>query len=297
MFDKPLVTYLLFSYNQEEYIEESVLSALDQTYEPLEIIISDDFSNDRTYKIIRNIVSKYKGSHQVIINRNNNNLGIIKHLNSITPMIRGELIVGAAGDDISEKNRVEKIVKEYINSSKKIQYFCSCAKTIDANGCEGDIIFSPGAKNIHSKYLAGLSPHPIGIGATQAWTSKLSLHFTPLRSAIFGEDQILGFRGILLGGALQINEPLIKYRVGSGVSTQKNNFQLIRYYKNKTNTIQMYWQRVLDSRKCKQKILAAVIFTKIFLLVSTLPMSPIISLIYKSKEILLFISFILKNKS
>lgn len=39
---KPLVTFALFAYNQEKFIKEAVEAVFAQTYQPLEIIISDD---------------------------------------------------------------------------------------------------------------------------------------------------------------------------------------------------------------------------------------------------------------
>lgn len=33
--DRPLITFALFAYNQEQYIEEAVQGALSQTYSPL----------------------------------------------------------------------------------------------------------------------------------------------------------------------------------------------------------------------------------------------------------------------
>lgn len=47
--DHPLVTFALLAYSQEKYIREAVEGAFAQTYEPLEIILSDDCSSDRTY--------------------------------------------------------------------------------------------------------------------------------------------------------------------------------------------------------------------------------------------------------
>jgi hypothetical protein len=47
--ERPFVTFALFVYNQEKYIREAVEGAFSQTYEPLEIILSDDCSTDRTF--------------------------------------------------------------------------------------------------------------------------------------------------------------------------------------------------------------------------------------------------------
>ena len=51
--DKPLITFLLVSYNQEAYIREAIEGALAQTYSPLEIVISDDCSSDATFSLIK----------------------------------------------------------------------------------------------------------------------------------------------------------------------------------------------------------------------------------------------------
>lgn len=61
--DRPLVTFALFAYNQEDYVREAVQDAFAQTYEPLEIILSDDCSSDRTYQIMHEMAVAYRGPH------------------------------------------------------------------------------------------------------------------------------------------------------------------------------------------------------------------------------------------
>lgn len=49
----PLVTFAVIVYNQECFIEEAIEGVFTQIYyHPLEIILSDDCSNDHTYQII-----------------------------------------------------------------------------------------------------------------------------------------------------------------------------------------------------------------------------------------------------
>ena len=56
---KPLLTFALAALNQERFIREAVEAAFAQTYSPLEIILSDDCSDDRTFDIIREMAAAY----------------------------------------------------------------------------------------------------------------------------------------------------------------------------------------------------------------------------------------------
>ena len=65
--DRPLVTFALFAYNQEKYIREAVEGTFSQTYEPLEIILSDDCSSDRTFEIMEEMAATYDGPHATLL--------------------------------------------------------------------------------------------------------------------------------------------------------------------------------------------------------------------------------------
>ena len=65
--ERPLVTFALFAYNQEQFIREAVEGAFAQTYEPLEIILSDDCSTDRTFEIMQEMASACEGCRVKVI--------------------------------------------------------------------------------------------------------------------------------------------------------------------------------------------------------------------------------------
>ncbi|MDP6474553.1 MAG: glycosyltransferase [Alphaproteobacteria bacterium] len=96
----PTVSFLLPAYNQEAFVRDAVRSVLAQDYEPLEIILSDDCSSDRTFEIIENEASAYKGPHSVVLNRNEMNLGI-EHINKLQQLASGTILVTGHGDDLS----------------------------------------------------------------------------------------------------------------------------------------------------------------------------------------------------
>ena len=104
--EKTLISFILLAYKQENYIEDAVKGALSQTYSPLEIILSDDNSPDNTYNVMKRIVDEYDGPHRIILNRNPENLGLVQHYNRVVfELSHGDLLVIAAGDDISRPDR------------------------------------------------------------------------------------------------------------------------------------------------------------------------------------------------
>ena len=112
---KPLITLILVSYNQEHVVEEAMKSVFAQNYSPLEIILSDDCSTDGTFEIMQRISDDYDGPHKVRLNCNSSNMGIGKHWDFISRQACGELIVHAAGDDISVPSRVNVLVKAWMS--------------------------------------------------------------------------------------------------------------------------------------------------------------------------------------
>ena len=129
----PPVTFLLLTYNQENFIAQAVESVLNQSYSPLEIIISDDCSTDSTYNLILKRVQNYHGPHKINVNRNNINLGLIQHVNVLMSMVKTDYVIVGAGDDISVETRTEKIVAEFL-SDPNIVCVHSSAHKIDFMG-------------------------------------------------------------------------------------------------------------------------------------------------------------------
>ena len=71
-----------------------------KSYAPLEIILSDDCSSDRTFQIMQKIAETLEGSHKVMARRNSFNLGTALHVQSAFDESSGQLFAVVAGDDI-----------------------------------------------------------------------------------------------------------------------------------------------------------------------------------------------------
>lgn len=213
---KPLVTFALIAYNQEKYIREAVEAALSQTYSPLEIILSDDCSADRTFEVMRELAECYTGQHKLLLNHNKINQGIGQHINRVMEIAQGELIVIAAGDDISVPERVDVIVAAWLASNKMSLSLHSGFTEIDEEGQVISVRQNRNALNFDN--IAECVAKNIGVtGATHAWAKINFEKFGPLRNDLTHEDCAIPLRAMLLGRVEYIDIPLVKYR-NAGIS-------------------------------------------------------------------------------
>jgi len=217
----PLVSFSIVCYNQEAFIREALEGAFSQTYSPLEIIISDDCSKDATFDIVQQMAGAYKGPHTVRLNRNTANLGIAGNCHRASVMCQGELIVGAAGDDISVPERTEIVVRAWIDSGCKATSLYSKSFDIDVAGRPlGTTMWQGPVKEevkwVHEQgtiagFLRRRKPH--ANGSSNVTSRKLSDIFGPLPKTVTYEDTAISFRTVLAGGYFTfIDAPLVKYR-------------------------------------------------------------------------------------
>lgn len=213
---RPILTFALFAYNQEKYIREAVAGAFSQTYSPLEIILSDDCSSDRTFEIMQEMAAEYSGPHLVVVRRNERNLKPYSHVLAATKTARGQIIVLAAGDDISRSNRTSVIFEA--SRTTDAWAFHSRFDIVDRDGRilskskRSECLFSRG--NEFEKYFFEADgPVYVVHGATSAYRREL-IDLAPEDSrGILSDDGVLT---IVLNmhekRALFVEESLVNYR-------------------------------------------------------------------------------------
>jgi glycosyltransferase involved in cell wall biosynthesis len=207
---RPLVTFALFAYNQEKFIREAVDGAFSQTYSPLEIILSDDCSADRTFEIMKEMATHYQGPHRIVLNKNSKNVGLANHINNVADLTNGEWIVMAAGDDVSLSERVEKLI-ECLNESKASCVF-SDLLNMDVSG------------NVNGFYFGVNQPAPPTLqtilkscscwvlGGSSCYSVKLLKEFPRIDERVICEDNVLPFRACLAQGVVYLDKVLVRYR-------------------------------------------------------------------------------------
>jgi glycosyltransferase involved in cell wall biosynthesis len=215
----PIASLLLIAYNQQATIGEAVAGALAQTYSPLEIVISDDASTDATWAHIQRAVEGYAGPHRVVLNRNAQNLGIGAHLSRLVELSRGELLFVAAGDDVSLPQRCERVVGAWLASNRHLDLIATALTDVDEYGASHEPI-TPSDLATYRDAADWLARPPFVVGAAQAWTRRVFERFGPLPPGVVAEDLIMAFRAIVSGGAMTLNEALVRYRRG-GISRRR----------------------------------------------------------------------------
>lgn len=215
--ERPLVTFVLLAFNQELYVRQAVEAALEQDYSPLEIILSDDCSTDSTFEHMKSLVDNYTGPHAVILNRNLVNRGLARHFNELVSKARGEIVVVAAGDDISLPCRVSKTVglfREYPDAS----VVCFTDTVIDGSGVtiskSGENPLSESKAVSLEDYISGRVRHLSG--ASRGFRKRVYEVFGDLNDSCPTEDTPYLLRSLMIGSGVISSEPAIFYRRHSG---------------------------------------------------------------------------------
>jgi glycosyltransferase involved in cell wall biosynthesis len=211
--ERPLLTFFVCAYKQEQFVREAVESAFAQTYSPLEILLSDDCSPDRTFEIMEEMAAAYRGPHRVKLNRNATNQRMAGHFNRIAELGEGELFVGNAGDDVSLPERTEVIVQQWLQAEKSTYSIYSNSLTIDSASRLLDGPPPPRTPQHSTDIVQAATRIKVGVpGCTHAWRREVFEVFGPLPGNVVNEDEALTFRSLLLGTIQHVPEPLVHYR-------------------------------------------------------------------------------------
>ncbi|MDP3197165.1 glycosyltransferase [Tabrizicola sp.] len=219
----PLVTFAVFGYMQEHCIRDALAAGLAQNYSPLEIIMSDDCSTDKTFQLMETIAKDYHGPHKILIRRSEVNLGTALHVSAVASIAKGALIVVAAGDDTSLPNRCEAIVERWTKAGQTAVLVHSDMEVMTSNGVER---LTPPLADHESGAIDLLlkGPNVAFFAPTCAYAIELFKDYDPLFGGSIIEDGVLSVRAILSGSIEYIPIPLV--RQGRYESSSSNDLQV-----------------------------------------------------------------------
>ena len=127
--ESPLISVCIPTYNGEKYLQEALNSVLQQTYTNIEIIVSDDSSQDKTLEIVE--IFKNKSPFPVQLFNHTPN-GIAANWDNCIENANGKFIKFLFQDDILEPNCIAEFVKIQQETKKEI-FFCK-RTLIDSKG-------------------------------------------------------------------------------------------------------------------------------------------------------------------
>ncbi len=141
--NNPLVSIVLITYNCDKYVIETLESIKNQTYNNIELIVSDDGSKDNTIDICRNWIDNNKERFiRTVLIAHQINTGIPANCNRGIKASQGEWIKLIAGDDIFLPDAIENYIS-YIQSNKHCLVLHSkVIRFIDGSSQQKDDIYS-----------------------------------------------------------------------------------------------------------------------------------------------------------
>lgn len=206
-----IVDVLLTTYNTNiEYLKKQIDSILNQTYENINLIISDDAS---TKNEVIEILKKYKQNDKRIkLFLQEKNLGYNKNFEFLLKQSTAKYISFSDHDDIWYPNKIEKCLEKLKEENVDLVY-CN-AKQINKNG---DIIQENYFKYKNVPLIKGKSKlavtRCIGIGCSQIITRKVRNRMIPFTDEVIAHDWLAAFIANEENGICYIEEPLFEYRL------------------------------------------------------------------------------------
>lgn len=120
MLKLPLVSFIVTSFNYEKFIEKTLYSIVDQTYENIEIIVVDDFSQDSSVEKIENFINCNQDKRITLIKHDSNK-------GQLAAMLTG--LRAANGQFVSFIDSDDVILPDYTKAHIKVHMVTSLAFT------------------------------------------------------------------------------------------------------------------------------------------------------------------------
>ncbi len=126
--EQPLVSVVVITYNQEDFIEETLINIVKQKVSfPIEVLVGDDCSKDSTREILKQFEKKYSF---IRVLYHKNNLGLVNNFIQTISATKGKYIAICEGDDYwVDEDKLERQFNLLENKKDCSVCFHSCMIT------------------------------------------------------------------------------------------------------------------------------------------------------------------------
>jgi glycosyltransferase involved in cell wall biosynthesis len=211
--ERPLISIVMLCYNHERFVGEALEGVLAQTYSPLDIVIVDDCSRDRTPDIVATRLGQLSRHCNIRFIRNPQNMGLVGAREIGINAACGIFIVNTCDDDVMMPDMVAEMAEAW--RTKDVSLITTNADFIDA---ESRLL---GRTHRDCNLPADDSFETLARDGANACCFGASIGFEREIYETFGMppghfetlDIMLPFYAYLLKGAHFLNKPLLRYRV------------------------------------------------------------------------------------
>jgi glycosyltransferase involved in cell wall biosynthesis len=130
---QPLVSVIIPTYNRPDYLKQAIASAIKQIYQNIEIIISDNCSEENPQALVASF-----GDSRIRFWRHQQNVGMLANQQHALKMARGKYVASLHDDDIWNEDFLAKLIPPLEENPDLIIAF-SDQYIIDANGIINNI--------------------------------------------------------------------------------------------------------------------------------------------------------------
>ena len=212
---QPLVSVLIDTYNHERFIEQAIVSVLEQDFpaSEVEVLVVDDGSTDSTPSIVQKFVPRVRYLRKA-------NGGQASAFNFGIPQTQGEIVAFLDGDDWWAKDKLHQVLDAFANNPEF--------------GAVGHGIFEVDAESGRARAI-----RPSGDCRLRLSDPEQALLFTQLkcclgtsriaiRRAVLNQilpmpeelaveaDEFMFTLAVAMGGAVVLERPLTYYRLHAG---------------------------------------------------------------------------------
>jgi glycosyltransferase involved in cell wall biosynthesis len=206
----PVISVLIDTYNQERYIEQAILSVLEQDFpaEKMEILVVDDGSTDRTPEIVGKFVPRVRYLRK-------ENGGQASAFNACIPELHGRIVSFLDGDDWWVQGKLAAVAEAFEGNPEVAAVGHGFFEVRDNEPARE--MFVP-AKTCRLDLSTVEAARLADAGLTLLGTSRLSVRreildrIGPLPDEVVFFDAPIFTLALALGGAIILERPLCYYR-------------------------------------------------------------------------------------
>lgn len=253
--ERVLISVIIITYNQENYIEQAVKGVLMQKGDfDIELIIGEDVSTDNTRAVCLRLQEEYPSQVRLLLQESNQ--GLLKNYLSTLALAKGEFIAQLAGDDYwTDPLKLAKQL-EVLKNNPKIGLVYTDADFLYENGQVQNSIFNNKIVKQHFDFLNHLEYG--GFIAPSTWLYRSI--YNPAKMGYDDFDFVDESFPFILDLYHQtdiffLNESTTVYRkVTNSASESQDISKKFKYYKGLFETQKMYLEKYSISKTVQDRI-------------------------------------------